>query len=423
MPRDQRRFYGWPLVAVAWILYGFGVAPAFYSWGFFMPEILQELDLTRTQGGQIFGVYAFCGAAVAPLVGWTIGRWGVRWTITFGSLLSAVGFFLTSRADSLLELYLYFSLFTALTHAFATLLPAQTLASNWFLRYRGRAMAIILTGGGIVGRIWLQFDAWLLQHHDWRTGWVVIAAVTLVLGVIAACLVRNRPEDLGQLRDGAGSVEELRRAAAALGSSEDESWTASQAVRTPHFYLMVLCGLGYAVPWGVLNVHGRLHLEDLGFTTTATAAILGTMALVSIVGRLGGSLSDFIPPTKSLGIALVIEAAGSGLLLVARTQALAYLAVIAVGVGFGMSYISIAAAFSQFFGRRAFATTTGTRFLIGGIFNAAAPALAGLAFEQTGSYGLAFGGLVALGLLGATVALSLRPPKRKPAVTPASATI
>ena len=49
---------------------------------------------------------------------------------------------------------------------------------------------------------------------------------------------------------------------------------------------------------------------------------------------------------------------------------------ILIGIGFGMSYISIAAAFSSFFGRKAFATTTGTRFLIGGVFNAAMPPLA-----------------------------------------------
>jgi nitrate/nitrite transporter NarK len=187
-------------------------------------------------------------------------------------------------------------------------------------------------------------------------------------------------------------------------------------MRTPQFYLMVLCGLGYAVPWSVLNAHGRLHLQDLGMSAQVAAAILGSMALVSTLGRLGGFLADVITPTRTLGIALVIEAIGSALLLIAREQPLAYAAVIAIGIGFGMSYIAIAAAFSSFFGRQAFATTTGTRFLIGGVFSAVTPMLAGMVYERTGSYGIAFGGLVALSLLGALVAFSLRPPRREESI-------
>jgi hypothetical protein len=133
-------------------------------------------------------------------------------------------------------------------------------------------------------------------------------------------------------------------------------------------------------------------------------------------------LADRIAPTTALGIALVIETAGSAILLAARTQPLAYVAVTLIGIGFGLSYIAIAAAFSSFFGRQAFATTTGTRFLIGGVFNAAMPPLAGLAFERTGSYTPAFIGLVVIGLTGALVALTLRRPRRRMTAAPAVAT-
>jgi MFS family permease len=417
-----RRFYGWPLVAVAWVLYGFGVAPAFYSWGFFLPEVIEELGISRAESGQIFGVYAFVGAAVAPVVGWALGRYGIRRMITLGSLAASVGFWLTSRADSVVELYLSFAILTACTHSFATLLPAQTLASNWFLKKRALAMGIILTAGGIVGPLWLQLDAWLLAHYSWRTGWMLISGLSIVLAGIAALLVRDRPEDLGQLQDGAASEEEVRRTAAKLGAEHGGGWTAAEAMRTPQFYLMVLCGLGYAVPWYVLNAHGRLHLQDLGMSPQVAAAILGSMALVSTLGRLAGFLADYLTPTRTLGIALVIEAIGSALLLVAREQPMAYAAVIAIGIGFGMSYIAIAAAFSSFFGRKAFATTTGTRFLIGGVFNAVTPWLAGAIYERTGSYAIAFGGLAAIGLVGAAVAFSLRPPRRA-AVAPATVAV
>jgi hypothetical protein len=65
-----------------------------------------------------------------------------------------------------------------------------------------------------------------------------------------------------------------------------------------------------------------------------------------------------VAPTTALGPALVVETAGSALLLLARTQPLAYAAVILLGIGSGLSYIVIAAAFSSFLGRKAFVTTT-----------------------------------------------------------------
>ncbi len=33
----KRLYYGWTLVGVGFLVYGLGIAPAFYRWGFFGP--------------------------------------------------------------------------------------------------------------------------------------------------------------------------------------------------------------------------------------------------------------------------------------------------------------------------------------------------------------------------------------------------
>ena len=53
MGTNARIFYGWPMAAVAWLLYGLGVMP-FYSWGFLLPEMLEELGLSRADGGLVY---------------------------------------------------------------------------------------------------------------------------------------------------------------------------------------------------------------------------------------------------------------------------------------------------------------------------------------------------------------------------------
>ena len=122
--------------------------------------------------------------------------------MTAGALCAALGFWLTSRADSLGELYWSYALIGGIGIGFSTILPAQTLAVNWFVRYRARATAIILVGGSAVGALVTPIDELVLRHWSWREGWLLIAGCSLVVAVIAALFLRNKPEDLGLAPDG-----------------------------------------------------------------------------------------------------------------------------------------------------------------------------------------------------------------------------
>jgi cyanate permease len=95
--------------------------------------------------------------------------------------------------------------------------------------------------------------------------------------------------------------------------------------------------------------------------------------------------------------------------------------VILIGVGFGTAFITQAATFAQFFGRRAFATTTGIRFMVGAVFSAFAPGLAGWFYDVNGSYVVPFVGLMSLSLAGAAVAFTIRAPR--PPVSPQLAAV
>ena len=406
-------FYGWRMLPFAWLIYGLGAAP-FYSWGFFAAGMNAELGLTRADSGLAFGLWSFFGGVVAPLIGVCLTRFGPRSVYTLGFLVVAGAYYLTSRAQDRWDVLLFFGLFAGLTHTFTTVLPTQTLATNWFLRWRASALAFLLTAAGLVGPLILAFDAALLgRGGTWREGWEVISVLCCVLGVLSFLAIRNRPESLGQLRDGARTLAELKATAVGAEPSGGGDWTAGEALRTPQFALMVLCGLGYAVPWGVVNAHGGLHLRDVGFGDASVAALLGLMILCSTGGRVAGALGDLIRPPRLLGFALALEGAGMALFLLAGTPWTVRVALVLLGLGFGMAYISQAATFASFFGRRAFATTTGTRFAIGAPFGALVPFLAGLAFDAWGSYAVPFLAIAAVTLTGSVVAFFLQPPRKK----------
>ncbi len=408
------------MVAVAWVCYGFGISPAYYSWGNFSLEIRADLDFSRESFGLIFGIFTFTYSLVGLLVGPAIARWSIRAVMTFGFATSAIGFLYLSRADSFLDCIIGLSILGGIGIGFATIIPCQTIGQNWFLKRRAIAIGIILTAGGIVGKIVARADTWVLANYDWRTGWLIISGVSAALAVFALIFIRDTPEQVGLHRDGATAEEEqatLNALLKASGGAAAQDWTGKQALRTPQFALLVVCGIAYGVPWGVVVSHMRLHMQDIGYEAAMAIGIVGTMALVSIFGRLLGGLGDYLPPQFVLAVALVAEGIGCVGLLVAGTKLIAYACIVLIGLGFGTAYTCIPVIFSHFFGRKAFGVTVGVRIAITGFFSGAGPWLAGRIFDRTGAYTIPFISLLILCLIGAIAAALLRHPGAPPNAT------
>ncbi|MDA1093518.1 MAG: MFS transporter [Acidobacteria bacterium] len=413
-----RFFYGWTIVLVAGLCYGFGMSPMYYSWSMFAPRLIGDLGVDRGDVGGVFGLfnmlYQFVGVGVAV----AIVRLGLRRVMAAGFLVTAAGLLLLSQAETVRDCYVGFSILGGIGIGCSTIVPAQTLGQNWFLRRRALVIGVIFAFGGIVGRLVAPADMWLLEHYDWRTGWMVIAAISTALAVVAGVFVRETPETVGQSRDGATPQDASAGGVSALAAVADQ-WTAAQAIRTPQFALMLVPGVAYAVPFNTAVAHLTLHLSDLGHAETAAIGLVGTMALVSIGGRLIGAVGDWISPQWALAVALALEGLGAGGLLLAADATLALAAVSLIGLGFGLAYTSIPVVFSHFFGRRAFSVTAGIRMTMTGLFAGLGPWLAGLAFDATGSYAMPFIGLMLVGVAGAVCAAVMRHPGAPPLSTAA----
>ncbi len=416
MSNERGFFYGWVIILAAWTIYGFGISPAYYSWGQFDEAIIEDIidsDYSRTQFGLIFGIFTFLYSGVGPLVGLSQTRWGIRYTMTFGASTSAIGFWYMSRADSVLDCIIGFSILGGVGIGFCTIVPCQTLGQNWFLKYRARAIAIIFTAGGIVGFVVPDVDQWIVANHSWRDGWTIIAGISAALAVLAWLVVRDTPEMLGQHPDGIKADPEAELQASSTDSAATE-WTATQAIRTRQFLFIVMCGVAYALPWGIVVALGRDHLRTMEWDPDLVTKVFRTMIFISIFGRVSASLGDWLRPLHVMAGALVIEGLGVAGLLIKGPDALLYASMIMVGIGFGAAYISVPVVFSDFFGRRAFGTTSGTRILITGCFGASAPPLAGFVFDTTGSYTPVLITLVVLCGVGAVTALLCPNPGNPP---------
>lgn len=394
-----RIYYGWVLVPIASACYGLGIAPAYGSWGFFAPELSEELGLSRQDVGSVFGLFSLCLLAASPITGALIHWFGLRITIPFGALVAAAGLWSLSQAKSLADCYLSYSLLVGLGLALSTAFPMQTLATFWFKKYRARASAIILAGGAGVGIVIAPISELLLQYGGWRFGWQVYAGVSLLVALVTAVFIRDSPEKCGLAIDGIMEPETDSVRPNPLATAPKPR--VLDTIFTRQFFLISLCAFGQLGPWTVFTAHSRMHLEALLIGSAVAAVVLSIKNVASTTGRLLAAGGDFISPRVLLACALVIEAVGFAGLAVAQQRPLVFVSATLFGLGFGAAMLCVSLTFAEIFGREAFVTTSGTSRALQSVFNFVAPTVVGMMADRLGSYTVPFLGLSALALIAA----------------------
>ncbi|MFP6584661.1 MAG: MFS transporter, partial [Candidatus Hydrogenedentota bacterium] len=225
---------------------------------------------------------------------------------------------------------------------------------------------------------------------------------SICVALLAALFVRDTPEQLGLSRDGTPPQPDPDSKTGSSMTSE-HLWTARQAIFTAQFLLISIAGIAYATPWGVVVSQMTLHLTEKGFEIDVIASLLGSLALVSILGRLTGILGDKLNPRYVIIAGLIVEGIGTAGFYFVDSKLTASICLLLIGIGFGSTYVCIPALFSDYFGRKAFGTTAGTRMLITGVFNGAGPWVTGLVADKSG-YFIPFMALAVLCFIGSFAA-------------------
>src|SRR6516162_4066340 len=387
-------FYGWVLVAVAFVTMAIGVN-ARTAFSLLFPAILDEFHWARgiTAGAFSFGF--LISAVVTPCVGWLTDRRGPRLVIEAGVVLMGSGLLLASLIREPWQLYLSLG---ALVGGGVNLLPytGQSLyLTNWFVERRGLALSIAFSGVG-VGSVtilpWLQSviagSGW--RAACWSLGLLVIAALAPI-----NLLLRGKPAGLGLEPDGKSKRRTgpaIPHIAADGGASSD--WTVGQAMRTTRFRWLALSYFCALFTWYAVQVHQTKYLTEIGFDPQSAAWALGLVSLLAVPGQIAlGHLSDrigreWVWTVGNLGFAICYAA----LLLMryAPTPELLYVMVAAQGMlGYGLVSVLGAIPAEIFLGRH-YGSIAGTLMVPSMLGGAAGPWVTGLLYDLTGGYALAF---------------------------------
>ncbi len=390
-------FYGWIIVAVAFVTMGVGVN-ARTAFSLLFPPILDEFGWERGVTAGAFSFGFLVSAVLTPSLGRLMDRRGPRVVMELGVALVAAGLMLATLVRQPWHLYVTLGVLVGGGSICLSYTGQSLFLPNWFVRRRGLAMSLAFSGVGVGSIILLPWLQHLIGRSGWRAACWAMGILVLVLLAPLNLLLRRRPEDMGLEPDGAATSRDAVAGGQAANVVDPVwaavDWTLGRAIRTTRFWWITLGYFGGLFSWYAVQVHQTKYLVEIGFSPSYAAWALGFVSLVAIPGQIAlGHLSDrigreWVWTAGSLGFVVCYLA----LLLMRQspTPALLYLMVVSQGaLGYGLTSV-IGAIPAEIFQGRHYGTIFGTLMLAAIAGGAVGPWLTGAIHDATGSYNLAF---------------------------------
>ena len=416
-----RLFYGW-WIAFAGLVQNYYTSGTFYyGFGAFFNPIVDEFSWRYATTSVAFSIQQSETGALAPFVGLFIDRFGPRRVMLAGTIVTGLGFVLLSRVHSLWSFY-GAVVVLALGMSLGSYLVITTTVSNWFIRLRGRAMALLTTGAGLAGTL-LPVLVLLINAFGWRTALIYVGCGTWIVGLLVTLLLRRRPEDYGQLPDGRPANAEPGPSLPARGTlrgrllqrlafESETDFSVTQALRTPSFWLLGLSMTCASFASSGVQVHLIPAQINLGFSRETAALTVMLLTLLSLAGRwVGGLLADFVEQRYILAVGCVLQAAGILVLSMTSSYWHLILFLLLYSPGFGATIPTRLVIQARYFGRRTFGTLLGITTAVSTCFSIPSPIFTGWMFDIHQSYRLGLMVLAIVCFSAAPVILMARRPR------------
>ena len=402
MSRSQ---YRWVIVAAGGLL-GCVAIGAMFSLPVFLRPIARDTgwSITGISSAMTFGFLAMAFGSI--MWGNLSDRFGPRLIVLVGSGVLATALALASRVTSLIEFQLIFGLMVGIATA-AIFAPMMACVTGWFDTHRSLAVSLVSAGMGMAPMTMSPLAARLISNHDWRTSLQILAALTAVVMIPVALLVR-RPPALESENAGPVTLDEPR-----------SGMTVGEAIRSPQFITLLLTNFFCCATHSGPIVHTVSYAITCGIPLVAAVSIYSVEGFAGLFGRVVfGFLGDRFGAKRVLVSGLLLQAFGALAYFFVRELSAFY----AVAALFGFIYAGVMPLYAvlarENFPLRMMGTIIGGTAMAGSLGMATGPVAGGLIYDTFASYGWLYIGASGVGIGAFLIALTFRPYSAKAAPEP-----
>ena len=405
-------FYGWRMVAAGCAMRMLGGGFHLYGFTIFFLPITNELGLSRAATSLVFSLARAEGAIEGPLAGYVIDRYGPRPMMLAGIILSGLGYMLLATVDSYAAFLIVYLGVISLAFSAGFMHSPMVLANSWFIRRRAMAMTLISSAIGIGGTLITPILAFTVAQWGWRYGAFIAGLGLIVTGIPVALYVKRSPESMGLVPDGAPAEAPMQfsQATDAQPSNERE-FTLKQALKTAAFWKLILATTTRVGVFNSITVHFVPIMVWRGASEAKAAALLATLALMSLPSHLFiGWIADRVNKPRLMAACMLIGAGAVAILAYGDGEWALWTFTILftfVEALFPVSWATV----GDYFGRKHFATIRGSMsfFYLWG--PALGPVITGYVYDRHQSYAPLMNAYIAIALVAGLLYASLRQPK------------
>jgi MFS family permease len=368
-----------------------------FAFGVFVTPLEEEFGWTRTQIN-ISLALGVITAFISPFTGRLMDRYGSRWimAISLGSV--ALGFFLRAIMTDLWQFYLFTTLIV-LGIPGTTMMPAGRLVGLWFPATRGRMMGMVTAGNNFGGMVTIPLAAGMIALTGWRWSFAAGGFIVLAVLVLVVLTIRDDPDDIDREagKRWAPKGQPGRQARSLLSG-----FSTGQAFHMRTFwFLMIAMGLQQFARTAV-STQLFPHLEQKGFGVGTVAAMVSMVSFFAIASKIiSGRVSESLTARYTYIVIIALQMLGMALLILLGGSWAVWIALVIFGLGMGGVGTLGPLVIVENFGLRNFGGILGLTRPMQILPEVAGPLLAGLTFDATDEYDLAFG--IVIGILGVSI--------------------
>ncbi|MBX7170455.1 MAG: MFS transporter [Pyrinomonadaceae bacterium] len=394
-------FYGWIIVAICVLALivsnglSIGGIPVFYK--FVQGDLVNSGSVPQDKIQSVYGLAPaltfLLAGFLSPVAGFLLQKFNARTMMLIGCVILGAGLIIYSQSTTPILVYLAHALLgTSL--GFVGVLVSTVLVSNWFVKKRGQALGIVLTGTSFGGVLIPQIATPLIQAYGWRTAMILISLIIwLILLPAVVFLVKNRPSEIGLLPDGEEPIETTENEAKVAANS---GMSLAEAIATPMFWVFSFCAAFIFYAIFVVSQQLNLYLQTpkIGFTPQQASNVQSLLFALSVVGKfLFGWLSDRFAGNRVMLISASTMFLATLFFLYFNSTTV-YIFAILFGMNYGGTFVLLQLLVADYFGTKEYGKILGAVTVVETVGGALGTFLTGkIADANGGDYTQAFYGV------------------------------
>lgn len=195
-------FYGWRVVAGAFVLAVFGWGLGFYGPPIYLQTVHEARGWSIELVSAVVSAHYLFGAAVVANMPRLYRRFGLPGVTQFGSLALAVGLFGWAVADHPWQLFLA-AVLTGGGWVTMGAAAVNAVIAPWFVTLRPKALSTAYNGASVGGIIFSPLWVLLISQFGFAAATLIVSLPMLaVVWAMSATLFYRLPQEVGEVADG-----------------------------------------------------------------------------------------------------------------------------------------------------------------------------------------------------------------------------